>query len=249
MNLPSRGRPLIALALLLALTPLAAQAHFVLLQPPAATEQNILGDPQKAPPCGDNGRAVPTGEKTAFKPGETITIEIAEKIYHPGHYRVALALNDPSELPPEPVVTPADTPCGSVPIDPDPAFPVLADGLLVHTKPFKGNQTFEVTLPDDVTCTDCTLQVIEFMSKHALNDPGGCFYHHCATISITPDGAGPDHSGTPGSGSDDTSASMGGDDLTEAAGCSCAAAPGSAPGPEGALGLLAGVMAHRRRRP
>ena len=27
--------------------------------------------------------------------------------------------------------------------------------------------------------------LIEFMSDHPLNNPGGCFYHHCADISIS----------------------------------------------------------------
>lgn len=163
-----------------------ARAHFVLNSPPAMTEQSQLGDPQKAPPCGDNGNAVPTDVVTAFQAGDTITISIDETIYHPGHYRVAIAVNDPSELPEEPPVTPGDTPCGSAPIDPAPAFPVLADGVLVHTEPFGGTQTFDVTLPDDLSCEHCTLQVIQFMSNHGLNNPGGCYYHHCATISVSP---------------------------------------------------------------
>src|SRR5262249_55630132 len=54
-------------------------------------------------------------------------------------------------------------------------------------------QTIQVTLPSNMTCDHCTLQVIEFMSEHPLNNPGGCFYHHCANISIgaTPADGGP----------------------------------------------------------
>jgi hypothetical protein len=55
---------------------------------------------------------------------------------------------------------------------------------LKHTAPFTSAQSFEVTLPSNVTCTKCTLQIVEFMSDHGLNNPGGCFYHHCADISI-----------------------------------------------------------------
>lgn len=58
----------------------SASAHFVLTSPEAATEQNDLGNPQKAPPCGDDGSAVATGEVTSYQPGETITIEIDETI-------------------------------------------------------------------------------------------------------------------------------------------------------------------------
>ncbi len=177
----------------------SSEAHFVLQQPAAATEQNALGNPQKAPPCGDDGSAVPTGEVTTYAPGDTVTIAIDETVYHPGHYRVALAINDPSELPEPPPVTPGATPCGSAPIDPNPEFPVLADGLFEHSEMFGKPQSIDITLPDDVTCTGCTLQVIQFMSDHALNDPGGCYYHHCATIAIEGDPA-PGTTTDPGDG-------------------------------------------------
>ena len=76
-------------------------------------------------------------------------------------------------------------------------FPVLADGVFVHTTAFSAPQTTTVTLPTTLTCTKCTLQVIEFMSDHPLNVPGGCFYHHCADISI---GVAPQDGGTTGDG-------------------------------------------------
>lgn len=160
-----------------------AEAHFVLSAPAASTEQNGLGDPQKAPPCGDDGTATLTGEVTTYQAGDTITITIDERIYHPGHYRIALVA-DIADMPEPPPVTPADTPCGSAPIDPAPQFPVLADGVFEHTEPFSEPQTIEVTIPEDLSCENCTLQVIQFMSDHALNVPGGCYYHHCATIEV-----------------------------------------------------------------
>src|SRR5262249_59307064 len=92
-------------------------------------------NPQKLGPCGDEGTAASTGIVTAFAPGDTVTITIDETIFHPGHYRVALAVADRSELPDEPPVTPGETPCGSVPVAVPPAFPVLADGALEHAVP------------------------------------------------------------------------------------------------------------------
>lgn len=184
-----------------------ARAHFILNSPPAMTEQNGLGDPQKAPPCGDNGNAVPTGIVTAYSGGDKITISIDETIFHPGHYRVALAINDPSELPEPPPVTPNNTDCGTTIIQDPPIFPVLADGMLVHTEAFGSTQEFEVTLPTDVDCQNCTLQVIQFMSNHGLNNPGGCYYHHCANISISAimgGTSGPDTSGNPETSGDAT---------------------------------------------
>jgi MYXO-CTERM domain-containing protein len=162
-----------------------ARAHFTLDAPASWMSQDFIGSPQKAPPCGDETGGTPTGTVTAFGEGDTITITIDEKIFHPGHYRIALAVNDPSELPAEPLVTPAATPCGSVEIMNPPVYPVLADGVFPHTAAFSGPQTTTVKLPPGVTCTKCTLQVIEFMSNHGLNVPGGCFYHHCANISIS----------------------------------------------------------------
>jgi hypothetical protein len=173
-----------ALASFALLVPSIVSAHFVLEDPMSWWSQDGLGSPQKLGPCGDEGPGSATNAVTAYMTGSTINITIHEIIFHPGHYRVALALHDRSELPPEPVVTPASTPCGSVPIMNPPVFPVLADGMLLHTSPLSGPQTFQVTLPAGMTCTHCTLQVIEFMSNHALNNPGGCFYHHCADISI-----------------------------------------------------------------
>ena len=168
----------LALCLILAAPPLAA-AHFILQAPASWREQGPLGGPQKLGPCGDEGDGAQTGIVTAYSAGDTITIN--EVIFHPGHYRVALAARDRSELPAAPAVAPGDTPCGSVPIEDPPVFPVLADGILPHASPFPGPQSFQVTLPSSVTCERCTLQVLEFMSDHALP----CFYHHCADISIS----------------------------------------------------------------
>jgi hypothetical protein len=161
--------------------PRCAHAHFILIAPESWMSQDTLGLPEKLGPCGDEGGGTPTGEVTAFHPGETISVTINEVIPHPGHYRVALAVNDRSELPPEPLVTPmAYDPCASAAIQSPPIFPILADNVLPHTQPFTTPQTFAVTLPADVSCTKCTLQVLEFMSNHGAP----CFYHHCADISI-----------------------------------------------------------------
>src|SRR5262249_1447752 len=48
-------------------------------------------------------------------------------------------------------------------------------------------------LPADVTCTQCTLQVLEYMSHH----PAPCFYHHCADIAIQEEVAPPTPTPTP----------------------------------------------------
>jgi hypothetical protein len=196
------------------LAPGVAQAHFMLQSPPAWMSQDSLGLPEKWGPCGDEDdgfldAAQPTNTVTAYQQGQTITVTITETIFHPGHYRIAIA-TDRSVLPPEPVVTAGITEgttttsaCGNVPIQSAP-YPVLtdggatgfilADGVFTHTAPFTGPQSIQVTLPSSITCTKCTLQVIEFMGNHALETTpnanntvsvmNGCFYHHCADLSL-----------------------------------------------------------------
>lgn len=191
------SRPLtttLAALAVFAAAPTHARAHFKLIQPPAYSVQDFIGGPQKSPPCGqaDPGQPFePTGIVTTYVEGEAITIEINEVIYHPGHYRVLIA-EDEAAFPPNPEVTPTETPCGFTTIDDDPQIPVLADGLLVHDEPIFGSQTMTVQLPPGFTCDRCLLQVVQFMSDHALNDPGGCYYHHCAEVSVVPATAAPD---------------------------------------------------------
>lgn len=230
--------------------PSAAGAHFILDEPENWREQGTLGDPQKTGPCGEEGSAAMTGTVTAYRTGQTITISIRESIFHPGHFRVALATNDRSELPAPPEVTPGATACGTVPIMDPPVFPVLADGVLPHTAPLTGTQTFDVTLPDGVTCDHCTLQVIQFMSSHAAP----CFYYHCADLSISDvvvEDAGTPAEDAATSGADaasppvDAATSTTPDAASRAdagagatsGGCACSA-PGGGPG-HGASGLAA----------
>lgn len=200
--------------------------------------QDLFGGPQKSAPCGleDPGSAPQlTGQVTTFTQGQTIFVTVNEVIPHPGHYRVVVAQN-PAALPPDPPVMAGATPCGSAEITANPQLPVLADGMLVHTNAFTEAQSMEIALPPDFTCTECTLQVIEFMSNHGLNNPGGCYYHHCATISVV---AGADADA--GSGMDSSSPSA------SAAGCRCAVPSGGNGGPWW-MGVCAGALALVVRR-
>jgi hypothetical protein len=234
LNLRLRAN-LALVAALGVLAPAAADAHFALKAPPNWAKQDSTGGPQKSFPCGQadpNMTPTTTGAVTTFKPGETITITVDEIIYHPGHYRVALAVKDRSELPADPPVTAGSSACGSTVIQANPTFPTLADGMLKHSSEFKSDQSFQVTLPKDVTCTKCTLQVVEFMSNHVLNDPGGCFYHHCADIAIQ---------GDPVSGGGNAGA--GGMSGGGNAGAATAAGGGAGGANGGAGGLVSGGVA------
>ena len=185
------------LALGLAALPAASQAHFKLLAPASWLVENQLGDPQKAAPCGgtnsDFGK--PTYAVTDAKGGTALHVKVQETVYHPGYYRVALAVNSPTELPVDPKAQTMTNEKGVVvsvsgevmnPVAP----PVLADGLFQHNA--KTDQPFEtdVTLPN-INCKSCTLQVIQFMEQHGVNNPGQFSYHHCGVLRITADPAKP----------------------------------------------------------
>jgi len=182
----------LASAVLVAVVPASTQAHFRLLQPPSWIVENDLGDPQKAGPCGGTNTdwGKPTGIITRAIGGSLLHVKVQETVYHPGHYRVALAVNSPTELPLDPKATTMDTERGprsvSAEIQNPVQMPVLADGLFVHTA--KADSPFEtdVALPN-ISCKHCTLQVVEFMEQHPVNNPGGFTYHHCAALQITPD--------------------------------------------------------------
>ena len=184
---------LLASAAMVAVTPFA-WAHFRLLEPQSWLVENNLGDPQKMGPCGgtsaDSG--TPTNAVNKVQGGQILHIKVQETIFHPGHYRVALAVNSRSELPPDPDVTTRDTDKGpwsvSSPIVSQPKIPALADGLFVHTTRQTSPFETDVQLPN-ISCEKCTLQIIEFMAEHGYNNPGGYFYHHCAVLQIAPDPA------------------------------------------------------------
>ena len=223
----------------------SSDAHFELVAPESWMSQDPSGSPQKLGPCGDEPGGTPTGAVTAYQVGDTITVTIDEKIFHPGHYRIALGLNGPGDLPAEPGVDAGGGyPCGTAEIENPPVFPVLADDVFDHMQPFTSPQTTTVRLPPNVSCDHCTLQVIEFMSDHGLNNPGGCFYHHCADITVgaTPSDAGAQNNSGP----------VGAEPEPQSTGCSCNLAE-RAPTTGGyallaLTGLFFGFRASRRRK-
>jgi hypothetical protein len=182
-----------------------ASAHFILLAPDAWVEVNVLGDPQKAAPCGtsDITKGTPTGKVTAMTGGDMLHIKIKETIYHPGYYRVALSVLDRSELPADPVAETRESPRGPISvsgkIDPAPKPPVLADGLFEHRARPEPGSFFEtdIKLPN-INCEKCTVQVLQFMEEHGLNREGDFSYHHCADLKITANPALPIDKSWPG---------------------------------------------------
>lgn len=252
-KLPGAARCLTVAALGM-LWPTVAAAHFKLNEPAAYSKQDYdnYGSPQKSAPCGQADPGVPivmTGVVNNYVAGQKITLQIDEKIPHPGWYRVSIA-QDLASLPADPKVTSGATDCESTPIDPNPKLPLIADGIFVHTKTFSNPvQTTQIQLPPGFTCNNCILQVTEWMSNHGFNNPGGCFYHHCATVNITAaasdGGTGPVDAGTSTPADLATAPPV----ETQPSGCSyqLSAVPPSAVGMLAGL-LTFGMLLRRRRR-
>jgi MYXO-CTERM domain-containing protein len=221
-----------AFALALLGFPSVALAHFHLDEPAANLVQATNGDPQKTGPCGGLGTA--TGMVTNYEPGGVLTLKLAETISHPGHYRVAIAQNEAS-LPAPPTVTGAN--CAMAAIEMTPTLPLLADGLFPNITPADGVQTAQIQLPAGYTCTNCVVQVIEFMSNHA--EP--CFYYHCANVNIVANAPDAGMVTMPDAGMDPGGGGGGGGGGGEVSGgCSTGNATG--------LVALVGLLGLRRRR-
>jgi hypothetical protein len=164
-------------------------AHFHLVEPASWLTEAPNGDPQKMGPCGgtsaDPGK--PTGMVTNVQGGDKLHIKIQETIFHPGFYRVALAVNSRDELPKDPEARTEPSPAGprsvSAAIQYPPMPPVLADGLFQHISRFDKEQETDVEIPN-ISCAKCTLQIVEFMAAHGLNKDGDYTYHHCAVLQI-----------------------------------------------------------------
>lgn len=178
----------------------------------AKYEQGARGADTKIGACG-NPDGVATGAVYTYRPGETITVALAEYVTHPGYFRIAFD-NDGDDDFVDPrwiVAVDPDNREGGCPIDEtdhcrigDQATEgdfynndtVLMDNLNPHTR-FSGQQpiyTWDVTLPD-VECDNCTLQLIQVME-----DPVGMahgpyntttananndVYHQCIDIVLS----------------------------------------------------------------
>src|ERR1051326_2413009 len=117
-------------AVVAAFTPFAT-AHFKLLEPASWLVESNLGDPQKLGPCGGTSAnsGMPSDAVTKVTGGQKLHIKLQETVYHPGHSRIALAVNSRADLPADPEVTLRDSEKGpqsvSAPIDRSPKPPLL----------------------------------------------------------------------------------------------------------------------------
>src|SRR6185437_2242755 len=78
-----------------------AEAHFRLMYPPQwVQEQDTLGDPQKAGPCGVDSSVsyTMTNAVTTFAPGQKIKVQWQETVAHDGWFRIALSYKNRTDL-------------------------------------------------------------------------------------------------------------------------------------------------------
>jgi MYXO-CTERM domain-containing protein len=220
-----------------------ALAHVDLLEPEARAHGTAAGATaddvntnQKTAPCGQvtNGR---TDRVTTYAPGQTITLRVAEETPHESYIRVSLDLDgDTFPLRPQ-VSTPAET--EEVALAAEQALG--GDTLLGVFRETNNTANFvheiEVTLPNQ-TCTNCTLQVIQFM--YGAGNP---FYFQCADLVISGDaaaGGGADAGADPVPATPNTGAVA-----PQGAGGSLGSvpAPGDSTGSGGASGAPTGLVA------
>src|SRR5437763_16912414 len=110
------------------------------MEPASTLVQNNRGDTQKAAPCGGTSedKGTPSNAITEARGGDMLHITITETVFHPGHYRAALAVNSITELPPDPETATRASPRAPLSVsaktDSTSKPPVPAYGLFVHTE-------------------------------------------------------------------------------------------------------------------
>src|SRR5207244_4431620 len=111
------ARLLLTIAVL-TITAQSTSAHFKLLEPASWLIESDRGDPQKAGPCGGSNTdwGKPSYAVSKVTGGQKLHLKLQETVYHPGHYRVSLAVNSPTELPADPQTTTKDSERGPMSI-------------------------------------------------------------------------------------------------------------------------------------
>lgn len=179
--------------------PSVAAAHVTLTYPPPRTAMQKIG------PCGEAGSVRGTNVAT-LSPGATITVTWNETIQHPGHYRIAFDMDGQDFTNPPSATTDTSSQSPNLVID------MIPDATTM-------GYSKQITLPN-VTCTNCTLQLIQLMTDKPPYDPGTAgddIYYQCADITLAADapdaGTPPDAppAGMPDSGTgSDSDAGVGG---------------------------------------
>jgi len=161
-----------------------AQAHARLVSPVPRTNDDDLKDGAGGAPCG--GRARNPNAIATYTMGQTVTVRWEETINHAGCFTLKLSQAN------------------------DQNFIMLANPPHSTTGAVPRQYQATITLPAGMTCTACTLQLIQVMSTTVpcpiTNTPVGDSYYSCADVVIVAPDAGT--GGTAG-GSGGTAGGMG----------------------------------------
>jgi hypothetical protein len=118
-----------------------------------------------------------TRNVTYFEPGQTIEVRWVEYIDHPAHYRISFDQDGDDDF-----------------VDPTTMTELYSNGAVLldgieDQGPEGRDYSVSVTLPD-VTCDNCTLQVIQVMyDKPPYATPGNDIYYQCADLVLQKGGA------------------------------------------------------------
>lgn len=182
-------------------------AHIQLVTPLPRDPKN---DGIKLGPCGSTVRS--PAKVTTAKPGDTITVEWDETISHPGYFRILFDEDGQNDLI-KPTMASfklySDYYYGQrngVTVDKLPKLIstptkeggawVLADNWGLHPSGAKRPWMLKVTLPN-VTCNNCTLQVVQGMFENSRTYDSA-YYYHCADFILKGDVAATDGGVPPG---------------------------------------------------
>lgn len=210
-------------------------AHTHMLDPIARlTALGINPSNLKTGPCGN---LAPSSTPTVITPGTDVTIKWEETIEHPGRYYIKLA---------------SDNTITNILQE----IEILDEQSDRATIPHQYSVT--ISIPPDLECPDCTIQLIQSMEEDPLNPR---FYYSCSDINITanppvvtppPDNPPPDNGGENNtSNSDNGNQANNNYAQPELGGCGSITPPTNGSGPWGiALLLFIPLMAyaHLRRR-
>lgn len=151
-----------------------AFAHLELTSPVSRYGGAVLKDA----PCG-MGDGARSGNVTTFTAGETITVEWDEYINHPGHYRIAFDADGQDDFVDPNCLSDCDSRDMVIELNTNDA--VLMDGIEDKSG---GTYAVDVTLPN-ITCDNCTLQVIQVMTdKPPYTIGGNDNYYQCADLIL-----------------------------------------------------------------
>lgn len=198
-----------------AISPTEARAHLGLSSPSSRYGPETL----KTGPCGIAGGSR-SSNVTYYEPGATIEVSWDEYVDHPGHYRIAFDEDGDDDF-----------------VDPSTMFEldsndaVLLDGI---TDKGQGERDYVATVKlPDVSCDNCTLQVIQVMyDKPPYTTPGNDIYYQCADLVLRKGGTPPDAGTDAGAETDADAGTDAG--IGAEAGGGCSAANGTI----GEVGLL-----------